>query len=341
MKTILKLSTLLFILISLNSVNAQSKENNYDNFLNETIKEIKASYIFPDVANKTADAIAEHQASGKYNGLNKKNFAKTLSKDLVEASGDKHFNVMHAPTYDSSSTNEKKANTFSLTDKRTNYGFDEVKRLKGNIGYIKASVFADTKPSEEALASAMNFISNTSALIIDVRHHIGGSGETVMMFLGYFFPEKTLVSKAYFRHDNSSIESWTDEKVLGKKYLNKPVYILVGGRTISASEAFAYNLQQYDLATIVGTKTYGAANPVGGVTVDDFNLFIPIGNETNTITKTNWEGVGLQPDVKSESALETSQILALKNFLKNNPKGSDLSEKEIKTRIQELKNSKK
>ena len=75
MKTILKLSTLLFILISLNSVNAQSKENNYDNFLNETIKEIKASYIFPDVANKTADAIAEHQASGKYNGLNKKNFA--------------------------------------------------------------------------------------------------------------------------------------------------------------------------------------------------------------------------------------------------------------------------
>ena len=60
-------------------------------------------------------------------------------------------------------------------------------------------------------------------------------------------------------------------------------------------------------ATIIGETTGGGAHPVRGMNVEnDFEVSVPVGRAINPITKTNWEGVGVIPDikVKKEDALD-------------------------------------
>jgi C-terminal processing protease CtpA/Prc len=58
----------------------------------------------------------------------------------------------------------------------------------------------------------------------------------------------------------------------------------------------------------------GGAHPGGMVRLNDhFGAFIPTGRAINPISKTNWEGTGVEPDVKvpKELALKTAYSMAL------------------------------
>ena len=50
---------------------------------------------------------------------------------------------------------------------------------------------------------------------------------------------------------------------------------------------------------------------------EHFGVFIPIGRAINPISKTNWEGTGVEPDVKvpKEQALKTAYLMALNKEL--------------------------
>jgi len=96
------------------------------------------------------------------------------------------------------------------------------------------------------------------------------------------------------------------------------LYILTSSRTFSAAEDFAYSLQQLKRAVVVGESTKGGAHPVDVLIVEGSILTqVSIGESINPITKTNWEGVGVQPDfeVPAEKALATAHLLALKGLL--------------------------
>jgi C-terminal processing protease CtpA/Prc len=212
-------------------------------------------------------------------------------------------------------------------------------RLDGNIGYIEYTGFPEgNKSAQEILDATMNFVSNTNALIIDLRNNRGGDGKMVKLFMSYFFDNKIKLSEMYTRYNNKTQENYTFKKVNGKKYLDKPVYLLVNKTTISAAEALAYNLQQNKIAKVIGDKTYGAANPIKMFFIDKkYHLFIPITIEKNSVTKTNWEHKGIVADVKidSEKALIKAEILALENLLKSYTK-TELTENEIKEKILKL-----
>jgi C-terminal processing protease CtpA/Prc len=99
------------------------------------------------------------------------------------------------------------------------------------------------------------------------------------------------------------------------KYLDKQVYVLTDRRTFSAGEAAAYHLQAFGRAKIVGDTTGGGAHRVVGAEVNDrFVLFVPITRPTNVKTGTDWEGVGVIPDmpVNPERALVVAQLAALR-----------------------------
>ena len=52
-------------------------------------------------------------------------------------------------------------------------------------------------------------------------------------------------------------------------------------------------------ATIVGETTGGGAHPVSGhLGADYFMIGVPFATAINPITKTSWEGTGVEPDVK-------------------------------------------
>ena len=58
-----------------------------------------------------------------------------------------------------------------------------------------------------------------------------------------------------------------------------------------------------------------------------FTAFIPTGESRNPITKTNWENVGVQPDVRvpADNALAEAHALALKRMIERetDPKWKD------------------
>ena len=121
------------------------------------------------------------------------------------------------------------------------------------------------------------------------------------------------------RETNSTREFFTTAEVEGRRYGNsKPVYVLVSNRTFSAAEEFTYNLKNLQRATIVGETTGGGAHP-GGVRriTDHFGIWLPNGRAINPITKTNWEGTGIEPHIKAEAAraLDAAHLDALKKLL--------------------------
>ena len=93
------------------------------------------------------------------------------------------------------------------------------------------------------------------------------------------------------------------------------MYVLTSNRTFSAAEEFTYNLQSQKRATIVGETTGGGAHPTRGFRVSDhFGVGVPFARSINPVTKTNWEGTGVKPDVAvpADQALLTAHLLALK-----------------------------
>jgi hypothetical protein len=108
--------------------------------------------------------------------------------------------------------------------------------------------------------------------------------------------------------------------------------VLTSKRTFSAAEEFTYNLKTLKRATIVGETTGGGAHPGGTqVATDRFTVWVPQGRAINPITNTNWEGTGVEPDIKvaASDALETAQIKALEKLAAADNKFKPLYEWEL------------
>ena len=332
---------LIYVVICFNSkANAQDfTERNKQ--ISEIADKINEYYIFEDVANQLSKKLKSEIDLKTFDNLTDVEFAKSLSKYLTKNGNDLHFNVLYRPSKEEEKAVDEKEllKKYDAINKQWNYGFDKVMRLDGNIGYIEYTGFPEgNKSAQQILVSTINFVSNTNALIIDLRNNRGGDGKMVRLFLSYFFNERIKLSEIYTRYNNKTEEKYTYKKVNGKKYLDKPVYLLVNNNTISAAEALAYNLQQNKIAKVIGDKTYGAANPVKVFFIGKkYQLFIPISVEKNAVTKTNWEHTGITVDdkVNSEKALIRAQITALENLLKSNTK-TELTENETKEKILQL-----
>jgi len=210
---------------------------------------------------------------------------------------------------------------YLLKAKADNYGFHKVERRPGNIGFIDLRGFHDPKSGGETAAYAMNPMMNTEALIFDLRNNGGGNPFMVAFITSYLFDSEPFhLNSFYSRAKDDLSQSWTLPYVPGKRYGNKPVYVLTSNRTFSAAEEFAYNLKNLKRATIVGEVTAGGAHPGFSHQLNKhFSIFIPDGRAINPITQTNWEGTGVIPDVKTtqNEAYETAYELALLDVINN------------------------
>jgi retinol-binding protein 3 len=289
------------------------------------LKELNDRYVFPEVAKQMETNIRQRIGNKEYDSITSaEEFAKKLTEDLQSVSKDKHLRVRYSAQPipvrkpNSEPTAEQKAE-FENNMKRINFAFEKVERLPGNIGYIKFNNFLAPELGAETVAAAMTFVANTDALIFDLRENGGGDPEMVALITSYLFGDKPVhLNSLYWREGNKTEDFFTKPTVLGKKYGDKDVYILTANRTFSAAEEFSNNLKVLKRATIVGETTGGGANPGGMFRVGDhFGVFVPTGRAINPVTKTNWEGTGVEPDVKvaKELALKTAYLSALNKSL--------------------------
>jgi retinol-binding protein 3 len=280
------------------------------------------NYVFPDMAEEMAKVIRENQAQMQYDEIvGGREFAETLTRDLREVCPDKHLEVQFFPQgipYDSQTEPDPQAvEDFRQAGKRRNYEFRKVERLDGGVGLLQVDGFYPAEWIAETAAGAMTFLANSEAVILDFRENHGGqSGATLLA--SYFFKEQTHLSDAYNRPENSTREIWSFPVAGAERFADKDLYILTSKDTFSAPEAFAYDLQALKRATIVGETTGGGAHPVTLYRVTDhFSAGIPFARGINPVTKTDYEGVGVKPDVAvpAEQALLTAHVLALRKLV--------------------------
>jgi hypothetical protein len=302
------------------------------------LKRLNDSYVFPETAKKMETAIRDRVSKKEYDQITSaKEFATKLTSDLQAVSNDKHLRVRYSnraipergPRREPTAA-EREQQKRELT--WMNHGFSKVERLPGNIGYLEFLNFMDEELGADTVAAAMNFINGTDALIIDMRNNGGGNPAMVALICSYLFgTEPVHLNDLYWREGNRTEEFWTKKEVAGKRYLNKDVYVLTSKRTFSGAEEFTYNLKNLKRATIIGETTGGGAHPGGGFRItENFGMFVPTGRAISPITKTNWEGTGVTPDVAvpADQALLTARVMALKKSL------TTLTDQDLKPRLE-------
>jgi hypothetical protein len=293
------------------------------------LTELEKSYVFPEVARKMRQAVEARMKRKEYDGVKTgQELARKLTAHLQEVSKDKHLRVMcntakfPAPPKKGKPT-AKDRDRMRQGSRKLNGGYRRVERLPGNVGYLAVDGFMHPDVAAGPAAAAMNFLAHTDALIIDLRHNGGGGPKSVALLCSYLFDKKPVhLNSLYWRKGDRTEHFWTLKEVAGPRYLGKEVYVLTSRRTFSAAEEFAYDLQSRKRATIVGERTGGGAHPGGPVPVGDhFLVFVPMGRAINPVTRTNWEGTGVKPDVAvaADKALKTAHRLAVQNLLKKAP----------------------
>ena len=290
--------------------------------LDGAIEHMRRGYIFEDVAEKMAAALRGHAKAGAYDAIaSGSEFATLLTTHLQAVSKDKHLRVIYYPAGIASAqppiTEEDRARRVAA-ERRNNYGLHRVERLDGNVGYIELRGFSGSQDAGAAVTAAMNLLANTDALVFDLRRNGGGSPVTIGFISSYLFDKRVHLNDFFVRETGRRQSFHTSETVDGRRYgESKPVYILTSNRTFSAAEEFTYNLKNLKRAVIVGETTGGGAHP-GGVRriTDHFGIWLPTGRAINPITGTNWEGVGIAPDIAVDpaDALRAAHLAALKKI---------------------------
>ena len=287
-------------------------------------KELEERYVFPDVAKKMSDALTAKLAAKEYDKIDTgQALAKQLTDELQAIAKDKHLRVRCStqplPKPPEKGPSPEMIQKMQEVVRKRNAGLVKLERLPGNVGYLDLRGFLDHEAGAETVAAAMNFLANTDALILDLRRNGGGSPRMVQLLCSYFFPADKPVhlNSLYLRKGDRTEEFWTLKDLPGKRYLDKDLYVLTSRFTFSGAEECAYNLQTRKRATVVGETTGGGAHPGGGVPLGEhFLAFVPSGRAINPVTKTNWEGTGVKPDVAvdADKALEAAHERAIKKF---------------------------
>ena len=288
------------------------------------ITELHKSYVFPEQAKKVEAVIRQHQKKGDYDGITSaEKLSTTLTGHVYAQTHDKHLRMFYSAQPIPEEPKDKKPSAEEHEEqlagmKSQNFGVERVERLPFNIGYLDLRAFAPAKDAAQTLAAAMTLLAYTDTMIIDLRKNGGGDPATVTLLASYLLDERTHMTDIYFRDGDRTEQMWSSDVVQGARFgQKKDVYVLTSKYTFSAAEDFSYALKGLKRITLVGETTGGGAHP-GDVMrlTPNFAMFVPNGRSLGPVTRSNWEGVGVAPDVSvaAEDAFKTAQIAILKKL---------------------------
>ena len=275
---------------------------------------LREHYFDSATAKRTIEALQATETSGGFNTITDiRDFASALTRELRGVSQDLHIELVYSdrllPNGPPPAPSAEASERYKTAMLRQNCTFEASRMLPHNIGYLKFNFFPDSAACKETAQAAMAALNGAQAVILDLRDNGGGFGNMVMLIASYFFDHPEYM---YSPRDNVTEQSWTRSPVPGSKLADKPLYLLTSSRTVSAAEDFCYNLKMLKRAAIVGETTRGSAH--AGVIYrigDHLGIAIPEVKPINPYSKADWEGIGVEPDVKVKAADALAAAIAL------------------------------
>jgi len=299
-------------------------------------QEIRERYVNPERAGPTASHVVGKLRTGTYDSLaDAGQFATAVTNDLKEASSDRHLALAFDPPRELRLL-RMKASTGTLAPsppptaeemeaaRRSNFGFVKAEILQGNVGYLDLRTFLDSDQFRQATSSALGFLANSDALILDLRRHDGGHLNAESFFLSHFFGPSPVELFTVSERGQKARRRFALTDIPGKRLPEVNLYILVNASTASAAEATALTLQQLRGATVIGERTLGDSYGTTEVPVGHgFVLRLSTYYQFDPRTGRGWEGRGVEPDViaPAQSALDLAHLIAVMELA-----GSDLAE---------------
>jgi hypothetical protein len=282
------------------------------------IQNLRQHYFDREIAQATADALLAHEKNGDDDAARDgTGLADLLTRQMSDASHDMHLVMEYSrevlPEHPPKPTLESLARYRRVMEAQ-NCMFRKTGILSHNVGYLKLDSFPDTSVCRSTATVAMAALNHASAVIIDLRDNSGGFPGMVTLIAGYLFDHPEYM---YSPRGEQTQDLWTHSPVPENTLAHKPVYILTSASTWSGAEQFSYDLKMLKRATLVGETTRGGAHAGVFHRIDDhFGIGIPEQKAINPFGKADWEGIGVEPDVKvrAADALETAVKLAQKNI---------------------------
>ncbi len=284
---------------------------------------VETHYVYPDVAAAVSRVLTEGLAEGRY-PAEVPSLAAAITTDLQSVNRDQHLRLLYhvdalTPRTPGDDTEEYAA--MAQWADQTCGGVACVQRLAGNVGYLELQpVLFPAVLAGEVITAAMSLLATTGALVIDLRHCLGGEPAMAAFLISYLWDhEPAQLTGLRERQDNQVKQAWTLPYVPGRRFgKTKPVYVLTSATTFSGGEQVSYDLQQLGRATIVGERTRGGAHAREGFQVHPhLEATISVAEAVNPKTGGNWEGTGVAPDIQTTAAQarDTAYELALRDVI--------------------------
>ncbi len=163
-------------------------------------------------------------------------------------------------------------------------------KLENNIAYIRILSFSDETVSEEftkKLALAQS--EGCESFIFDVRNNAGGYLNEICAVLDLLLPEGPIIN-IVDKNGNTQTQNSDANCIKGK------MTVLCNGNTASAAELFTAALRDYELAEIIGTKTFGKGTmQTTRVLVDGSTLKLSSAFY-NPPSNVSYDKIGIKPD---------------------------------------------
>jgi len=269
---------------------------------------VAEQYVFPEVGHEIAGRLRAAAAEGRYDDLTDPEcLADQVTVDLQEGNQDKHLRLKFHRTEVPDETDPVAEEKYWIDRARLDAGgVARVERLPGNIGLLEIRpLLFDPHHAGTAITAAMTLLAGTDALLLDLRGCLGGSPDQVALVCSHLFDGEPVHLNDLVRPATGEVRQfWTFPHLASPRYGGaKPIWVLTSGTTFSGGEELAYDLQQLGRATIVGERTGGGAHPRDGVKLHQhLEATIPVLRAINPVSGTNWEGVGVVPDVEVPAA---------------------------------------
>jgi hypothetical protein len=303
---------------------------------------LRENYVFPELAAQVAADVEARLAAGEYDNLDEIALTELLTRHLQEASGDKHLRVGlggagppqrgepgRGPGRPARDRDEQDAGQPAGRGPRrpqmrnpgqlVNFGIHRVERLDGNIGYLDLRGVPPPEHAGPAITAAMELVAGTFALIIDLRRNGGGSPHGVALWCSYLIGERpTRLNDIFSADTGETAQFWSYPYLPGRRYLDRPVYVLTSSRTFSGGEDLGYTLQALGRAEVIGEATGGGAHPTRPFPISAaVHIGVPHARSISPLTGTNWQGTGVIPDTPApaDQAYDVAYAKALRHVL--------------------------